>query len=97
MEMLADRILILPDPTEQKTRSGIIIADTVTSTEQQYITGRVVAVGGGRSTECGFIVPCEVKPGDRVLYNRHAAHELDVADIAHHQVRNDDCVAVFVE
>ena len=41
---LADRVLILPSPVEEKTNSGIIIPD---SAKEKPLKGTVVAAGNG--------------------------------------------------
>ena len=41
---LADRVLILPAPAEEKTIGGIIIPDTA---KEKPLQGEVVAVGNG--------------------------------------------------
>ena len=41
---LADRVLILPAPAEEKTIGGIIIPDTA---KEKPLQGKVIAVGNG--------------------------------------------------
>ena len=41
---LADRVLILPAPAEEKTIGGIIIPDTA---KEKPLKGEIVAVGNG--------------------------------------------------
>lgn len=94
MNILADRVLLLPDAAERQTASGIVIADTVTSTASSTHWGTVVALGGGHVTDAGLVLPMEVKTGDRVLYNVHAGHELDVLDVPHVMVRENDILAI---
>ena len=45
---LADRVLILPAPAEEKTIGGIIIPDTA---KEKPLQGEVVAVGNGTKDE----------------------------------------------
>ncbi len=45
---LADRVLILPAPAEEKTIGGIIIPDTA---KEKPLKGEVVAVGNGTKDE----------------------------------------------
>ena len=44
---LSDRVLILPNPAEEKTAGGLIIPDTA---KEKPLAGKVVAVGPGTST-----------------------------------------------
>ena len=48
---LADRVLILPAPAEEKTIGGIIIPDTA---KEKPLKGEVVAVGHGTKDEYGI-------------------------------------------
>ena len=56
---LSDRVLVLPEPAEEKV-GGIIIPDTAKEKPQR---GKVVAVGHGTKDE-----PMILKENDAVLY-----------------------------
>jgi chaperonin GroES len=68
LKPLADRILVKPAPAEEKTASGIIIPDTA---KEKPMQGEIVAVGKGRMTEDGKLIPLELKVGDKVLYGKY--------------------------
>ena len=57
---LADRVLILPAPAEEKTIGGIIIPDTA---KEKPLQGEVVAIGNGTKDE-----EMVLHVGDQVLY-----------------------------
>ena len=61
---IGDRVIVKPVPEENKTASGLFIANASTATPK----GTVVAVGPGRKTSEGVLVPMEVKVGDVILY-----------------------------
>jgi chaperonin GroES len=67
---LADRVLVQPEPAEQKTSSGIIIPDTA---KEKPLKGTVVAVGPGKKDES-----MTVKVGDAVLYGQYSGTELKI-------------------
>ena len=67
---LSDRVLIQPNPAEEKTAAGLIIPDTA---KEKPLAGKVVAVGPGTSE-----VKMEVKVGDQVLYGKYAGTEVTV-------------------
>ena len=67
---LADRVLILPAPVEEKTIGGIIIPD---SAKEKPLRGEVIAVGNGTKDEEMIL-----KAGDQVLYGKYAGTELDL-------------------
>lgn len=67
---LADRVLIEPNPAEEKTAGGLFIPDTA---KEKPLAGKVVAVGPGTKD-----VAMEVKVGDEVLYGKYGGTEIHV-------------------
>jgi chaperonin GroES len=72
---LHDRILVERLSEEEKTKGGIIIPDTA---KEKPIQGKVVAVGNGKKTEDGKLIPLDVKEGDIVLFSKYAGNEIKV-------------------
>ncbi len=70
---LEDRILVRPEESEETTVSGIVIPDTAKEKPQE---GTVLAVGPGRRTESGELIPPDVKEGDRVIYSKYGGTEI---------------------
>lgn len=62
---LEDRVILRPRVEEEVTTSGIIIPESVA---EGAVRGTVLAVGPGKYTEAGTIIPMTVKVGDEVLY-----------------------------
>jgi chaperonin GroES len=83
---LADRVLILPAPAEEKTIGGIIIPDTA---KEKPLKGEVVAVGQGTKDE-----EMVLKVGDTVLYGKYAGTELDVDGNKYLIMRQNDVLAI---
>ena len=67
---LHDRVIVKPNPAEEKTASGIIIPDTA---KEKPMRGTVIAVGPGKPDE-----PTTVKEGDNVLYGKYAGTEVSI-------------------
>ncbi|MCQ2269369.1 MAG: co-chaperone GroES [Bacteroidaceae bacterium] len=84
---LADRVLILPAPAEEKTIGGIIIPDTA---KEKPLRGEVVAVGNGTKDEEMIL-----KVGDTVLYGKYAGTELEFEGKKYLIMRQSDVVAVL--
>ena len=76
---LGDRVVVRPEPAEEKTASGLYIPDTAKEKPQR---GTIVAVGPGR-IENGNKIDMTVKEGDTVLYGKYAGTEitLDSEDV----------------
>ncbi len=89
---LGDRILVKRIEEEEKTKGGIIIPDTAKEKPQE---GRVIAVGRGKMTEDGKIIPLDVKPGDRVLFGKYAGSEVKINGEEHLILREDDVLGVI--
>ena len=56
-------------------KGGIIIPDSAKEKQQE---GEVVAVGNGKRTEDGKVVPLDVKAGDRILFGKYAGAEIKI-------------------
>jgi chaperonin GroES len=72
---LEDRIVVEPSEAETTTVSGLVIPDTAKEKPQQ---GKVLAVGAGRTTDEGKVVPMSVKVGDTVLYSKYGGTEVTI-------------------
>ena len=83
---LADRVLILPAPAEEKTIGGIIIPDTA---KEKPLQGKVVAVGNGTKDE-----EMVIAVGDQVLYGKYAGTELEFEGKKYLMMRQSDVLAV---
>lgn len=88
---LSDRIIIKPSPAEEKTKGGIILPDTA---KEKPVIGEVVAVGPGRKSDDGKIVPMEVKAGDKVLYGKYSGTEVTIDGQEYLIMRESDIFAI---
>lgn len=60
---LSDHILIEPMKKEEKTKTGILLPETAEKERPEQ--GKVIAVGPGRKTSSGKIIPLEVNQGKK--------------------------------
>jgi chaperonin GroES len=72
---LHDRILIKRIEEKETAKGGIIIPDSAKEKPQE---GAVIAVGNGKKTEDGNIIPLDVKAGDRILFGKYSGTEIKV-------------------
>jgi chaperonin GroES len=89
---LGDRILVKRIQEEEKSKGGIIIPDTAKEKPQE---GKVVAVGKGKTTEDGKLLPPDVKAGDRILFGKYAGSEVKLEGEEHLILREDDILGVL--
>ncbi|MFA4045425.1 co-chaperone GroES [Prevotella sp. PCHR] len=83
---LADRVLVLPAPAEEKI-GGIIIPDTA---KEKPLRGKIVAAGNGTKDEEMIL-----KEGDEVLYGKYAGTELEYEGEKYLIMRQSDVLAVM--
>ncbi len=93
IQPLADRVLIEPLRQEEKTKSGIVLPDTVQKEKPEE--GKVVAVGPGKLLENGKRQPLSVKKGDRVLFAKYGPTEIKVEDKEYLIAQEDDILAII--
>ncbi len=72
---MQDRIIVKRLEEETKTAGGILIPDTAKEKPQK---GEVVAVGNGKKTDDGKVIPLDVKAGDKVLFGKYAGTEIKI-------------------
>lgn len=70
---LRDFLLVTKDEAPKQTPGGLYVPGIV---EDRVATGKVVAVGSGRVTSDGKVVPLELSVGDAVVFNKNQALEL---------------------
>jgi chaperonin GroES len=88
---LHDRIIVERLEEETKTASGIIIPDSAKEKPQQ---GNVIAVGKGKVTEDGKVLPLDVKVGDKVLFGKYSGTEVKLDGKEFLMMREDDILGV---
>ena len=89
---LQDRIIVKRLEEENKTAGGIYIPDTAKEKPQR---GEVVAVGKGKVTEDGKVLPMDVKAGDKVLFGKYAGTEIKIDGQEYLIMREDDILGIM--
>lgn len=72
---LQDRLIVKRMDQETKTASGIVIPGTAAEKPDQ---GEVLAVGKGKITPEGKVLPMDVKVGDQVLFGKYSGQTVKV-------------------
>jgi chaperonin GroES len=88
---LRDRVLVKRIDAEEQRVGGIIIPDTAREKPQQ---ARVIAVGNGRMTDEGTVVPLDVRAGDYVLVGKYAGTEIKLENEEYVILREDEILGV---
>lgn len=69
---LADRVVVKL-VKEEKTAGGLFLPDTAQEKPQ---TGEVLAVGAGKKTDDGKVIPVDVQVGEKVLFAKYSGTEV---------------------
>lgn len=83
---LADRVLIEPISTEEKTESGIVLPDTVSKEKPEQ--GKVIAIGKKVET---------VRENDIVIFTKYGPNEVKVKDKEYLIAKEEDILAIVEE
>jgi chaperonin GroES len=72
---MEDKVILKVAESKETTVGGLIIPDSASEMPDQ---GVVVAVGPGRTSFNGTIIPTGISVGDKVLFNKRAAQAIDI-------------------
>jgi chaperonin GroES len=90
---LGDKVVIRPQKEEEKTKSGIVLPATAEKEKPEQ--GEIIAVGPGKMTEDGKLVPMSVKVGDTVLFQKYGPTEIKLEGTEYLVVSESDVLAVL--
>ncbi len=90
---LSDFVLIEPETQEAKTQSGILLPDTADKEKPEM--GKVVAIGSGKKTPEGKILPIDVKVGDVVFFTKYGPTEIEIDKKKYLIAREEDILAII--
>lgn len=88
---IRDFIVVTKDSGPEKSPGGLFIAHT----EEKNVTGTVVAVGSGRVTMNGSVIPLDVGVNDKVVFNKNMATEVKDGDNTFLVLREDQIICVL--
>ncbi len=90
---LHTNVIIKPKTHEEVTASGIVLPDTVDKEKPEQ--GEIVAVGAGRMTDDGKIIPMSVKVGDTVMFKKYSPDEIKVGGEELLVISESDILAIL--
>lgn len=95
IQPLSDRVLVRrEDMPDKKSAAGIVLPDTAQKEKSKM--GIVLAVGPGRFSDEGEMIPMTIVVGDRVIFNAGWDNEVSMEDEREHfLVRETDILAIL--
>jgi chaperonin GroES len=89
---LGDRVIVRRVEEETKTAGGIYIPDSATEKPSE---GEVLAVGKGRLTDRGDLIPMNVSVGDKIIFGKYAGSEVKVNGEDYLIMKEEDILGIF--
>jgi len=89
---LHDRVVVKRIEEKETVQGGIIIPDTAKEKPQE---GEVIAVGQGKRTDDGKLIPLDVKAGDRILFGKYSGSEIKLEGDEYLIIREDEILGVI--
>jgi len=90
---LYDRIVVKRiEESEEKTASGLFIPDSAKEKPQE---GEVIAVGQGKRSDDGKLMPLDVKAGDRILFGKYSGSDIKLDGEEYMIMREDEVLGVL--
>ena len=87
------RLLHVTNIIFEKTKFGILLPDTASKERPEQ--GVVIAVGPGKKTDDGKIVPVSVMAGHKVLFTKYGPNEIKIDGKEYLIAREDDILAII--
>jgi len=90
---LHDNVVLEPLDAEKTTKSGIVLPETADKEKPEK--GEVLAVGPGKRSENGQILPMGVKAGDKVLFKKYSPDEIKIDGKEYLLISESDILAIL--
>ncbi|MHA8138255.1 co-chaperone GroES [Lactobacillaceae bacterium Scapto_B20] len=91
LKPLGDRVIVEVKEEKEKTVGGIVLANNAKEKPQ---TGKVVAIGAGRTLDNGETVKPAVEQGDTVLFDKYAGTAVEYDGQSYLVLHDKDLVAI---
>jgi chaperonin GroES len=89
---LHDRVVVKRIEEGETKVGGLFIPDSAKEKPQQ---GEVVAVGKGKRTEEGKLLPMDLKVGDRILFGKYSCNDIRIDGNEYLIMREDEILGVL--
>jgi chaperonin GroES len=89
---LHDRVVVKRIEEGETMHGTLFIPDSAKEKPQQ---GEVVAVGKGKKTDDGKLIPCDVQAGDRILFGKYSGADIKLDGTEYLIMREDEILGVL--
>ena len=92
IQPLADRIMVEVLEAKDVTKGGIVLPDSAKEKPQE---AKVIAVGKGKISDEGKLIPTEVKVGDKILFGKYSGTEITMDGTEYLILKEEDILAII--
>jgi len=92
LKPLQNRVFIELLEESKTTESGIVVPD---SGDKKSIKGKVIALGEGKTSSDGKVIPMTVKVGDKVVFNEYSTTDIKIDGKEYRVLSEDDILAIL--
>jgi chaperonin GroES len=93
LKPLHNNVIVKTLSTEEVTKSGIVLPDTVDKEKPEK--GEVVAVGPGKILDNGQLSQMTLKEGDKIVFKKYSPDEVKIDDQEYLVLSENDVVAII--
>lgn len=93
LKPLSGKVIIKGIPSEETTKSGIVLPDTVDKEKPEQ--GEIIAVGPGKILDNGQRVAMDVKVGNKILFKKYGPDEIKIDEEEYLVLDQDDILAII--
>ena len=94
LKPLGNRVIVQRLEQKETLKGGIILPDTAKKKQE---TAKVIAVGKGKVSKDGHLLPLPVKVGDIVLMDKYSGQEVTLDEEDYLILSADDLIAIVEE
>ncbi len=89
---LSNHLIIESVQQEKMTKSGIYIPDT--ASQEKPMQGKVIAVGPGKVSEQGTVMPLNIPVGAMVIFKKYGPDEVEIEGVKYLIAEDSDILAI---
>ena len=93
LKPLNSNVVVKPATSEEVTKSGIVLPDTIDKERPEK--GEVIAVGDGKLLDNGSRSQMTVKVGDKVMFKKYSPDEIKVDGEEYLIINENDILAII--
>jgi chaperonin GroES len=90
---IRSRVLVKRIEDDLKTKSGLTLSD---DSKERPTKGKVLAVGEGKLTDNGTLIPTVIKVNNVVVYPKYAGHQIKINGEEYLILEEDEILGILI-